>query len=151
MAELTPDSYRITVVKAGFAKEEKTINVRGGISTRQDFVLKTSGDAIKDIGRLPTGIGLARTGQIVGRVIDGKTGAPLAAVNVSIAGQRTVTTSANGSYSFTNVAPGTYQITARKSGFTDGQKSVTIRGDTVPANFALTSTSVRPTTILRRP
>jgi len=152
VAELTPDSYRITVIKAGFAAEEKTINVRGGISTRQDFVLKTSGDAIKDIGRLPTaGIGLARTGQIAGRVIDAKTGAPLAGVNVSIAGQRTVTTSANGSYSFTNVAPGTYQVTARKSGFTEGQKSVTIRGDSVPANFALTSTSVRPTTILRRP
>jgi protocatechuate 3,4-dioxygenase beta subunit len=151
VAELTPDSYRIIVIKAGFTKEEKTINVRGGISTRQDFVLKTVGGAV--IGRLPTaGIVLARTGQIAGRVIDGKTGAPLAGVNVSIAGQRTVTSGANGSYSFTNVAPGTYQVTARKSGFTEGQKSVTIRGaDTVPANFALTSTSVRPIPILRRP
>ena len=153
VAELTPDSYRITVIKAGFTAEEKTINVRGGISTRQDFVLKTAGGPIRDIGRLPTaGIVLARTGQIAGRVIDGKTGAPLAGVNVSIAGQRTVTTGANGSYSFTNVASGTYQVTARKSGFTAGQKSVTIRGaDTVPANFALTSTSVRPIPILRRP
>ena len=52
----------------------------------------------------------------------------------------------NGSYSFTNLAPGTYQITARKSGFNEAQKSVTIRGaDTVPLNFALSSTSVRPT------
>jgi protocatechuate 3,4-dioxygenase beta subunit len=151
MAELTPDSYRIIVIKAGFTKEEKTINVRGGISTRQDFVLKTVGGAV--IGRLPTaGVVVARTGQIAGRVIDGKTGAFLAGVNVSIAGQRTVTSGANGSYSFNNVAPGTYQVTARKSGFTEGQKSVTIRGaDTVPANFALTSTSVRPSPILRRP
>jgi hypothetical protein len=151
VAELTPDSYRITVIKKGFTAEGKTINVRGGISTRQDFVLKTAGGAVSDIGRLPTaGIVLARSGQIAGRVIDGKTGAPLAGVNVSIAGQRTVTTGADGSYSFTNVAPGTFKVTARKSGFAEGQKSVTIRGaDTVPANFALTSTSGLP--ILRRP
>ena len=143
VAELTPDSYQITVIKAGFTREDKTINVRGGISTRQDFVLKTAGGAIRDVGNLPkAGIVLARTGQITGRVIDGKTGAPLASVTVSIGGQRTVTTGANGSYSFTNVAPGTYHVTARKSGFTEGQKSVTIRGaDTVPANFALTSAS----------
>jgi protocatechuate 3,4-dioxygenase beta subunit len=152
VAQLTPDSYRITVIKDGFTAEEKTIDVRGGISTRQDFVLKTAGGA-RQVGRLPNaGIVLARNGHVAGRVIDGKTGAPLAGVNVSIAGQRTVTTGANGSYTFTNVAPGTYQVIARKSGFTVGQKSVTIRGaDTVPANFALTSTSVGPTPILRRP
>lgn len=152
VAQLTPDSYRITVIKDGFTAEEKTIDVRGGISTRQDFVLKTAGGA-RQVGRLPNaGIVLARTGQIAGRVIDGKTGAPLAGVNVSIAGQRTVTTGANGSYSFTNVGFGTYQVTARKSGFTEGQKSVTIRGaDTVPANFALTPTFVRPIPTLRRP
>lgn len=153
VTQLTPNSYRITVIKDGYTAEEKTINVRGGISTRQDFVLKTAGGAIRQVGRLPTaGVVLARTGQIAGRVIDGKTGAPLAGVNVSIAGQSPVTTGADGSYSFTNVAPGTYQVTARKSGFTAGQKSVTIRGaDTVPANFALTSTSVRPPPIFRRP
>lgn len=152
VAQLTPDSYRITVVKDGFSTEEKTIDVRGGISTRQDFVLKTAGGA-RQVGRLPNaGIVMARTGHIAGRVIDGKTGAPLAGVNVSIAGQRTVTTGANGSYSLTKVAPGTYQVTARKSGFTESQKSVTIRGaDTVPANFALSSTSVRRIPILRRP
>ena len=152
VAQLTPNSYRITVIKTGYTAEEKTINVRGGISTRQDFVLKTAGGAIRDVGRLPTaGIVMARTGQIAGRVIDGKTGAPLAGVNVSIAGQRTVTTGANGSYSLSNLAFGTYQVTARKSGFTESQKSVTIRGtDTVPANFALTSASVRPP-IFRKP
>ena len=90
VAELTPDSYRITVIKQGFADEEKTINVRGGISTRQDFVLRTAGGAVRQIGRLPTaGVVLARTGQIAGRVIDGKTGAPLASVTVSIGNQRT--------------------------------------------------------------
>ena len=153
VAELTPDSYRIMVIKTGFTKEEKTIDVRSGISSRQDFVLRTAGGTIRDISRLPTaGIVVARTGQIAGRVIDGKTGAPLAGVNVSIAGQRTVTTGANGSYSFTNVASGTYQVTARKSGFTAGQKSVTISGAaTVPASFALTPTSVRPGPIFRRP
>ncbi len=116
-------------------------------------MLKPAGGAVREIGRLPTaGIVLARSGQIAGRVIDGKTGAPLAGVTVSIAGQRTITTGAGGSYSFTNVAPGTYQVTARKSGFTEGQKRVTIRGaDTVPANFALSSTSVRQIPILRRP
>lgn len=153
VAELPPDSYRIGVFKAGFAVEEKTINVRGGISTRQDFVLKTAGGPVREIGRLPTaGIVLARSGRIAGRVIDGKTGAPLAGVNVSLAGQRSITTGADGSYSFTNLAPGTYQVIARKSGFTEGQKSVAIRGaDTVPANFALSSTSVRPIPIFRRP
>jgi protocatechuate 3,4-dioxygenase beta subunit len=153
VAQLTPDSYRITVIKDGFTAAEKTIDVRGGISTRQDFVLKTVGGSVRDMGRLPSaGVVLVRTGQIAGRVIDGKTGAPLAGVNVSIAGQRTVTTGANGSFSFSKVAPGTYEVTARKSGFTEGLKSVIIRGaDTVSANFALTSTSGRPTTIIRRP
>lgn len=153
VAELTPDSYRITVNKAGFAGEEKTINVRAGIPTRQDFVLKTAGSAVREIGRQPTaGILVAKSGQVAGRVIDGKTGAPIAGVTVSIAGQRAITTGADGSYSFTNVAPGTYQVTAKKSGFTEAQKSVTIRGaDTVAANFALSSTSVRPIRIAPRP
>jgi len=142
VGELTPDSYRITVSKIGFVGEEKTISIRAGIPTRQDFVLKTAGSTIAP----------AISGQVAGRVIDGKTGAPIAGVTVSIAGQRPITTGPKGSYSFTSLAPGTYQVTAKKSGFTEAQKSVTIRGaDTVPANFALSSTSVRQIRIPARP
>jgi flagellar biosynthesis/type III secretory pathway chaperone len=153
VAELSPDSYRITVVKAGFAGEEKTINVRAGSSTRQDFVLRSAGSAVRGVGSLTTaGIVRARSGQVAGRVVDGKTGAPIAGVTLSITGQRTITTGADGSYTFTNIPPGTYQVAARKSGFTEAQKSVTIRGaEIVSANFALTSMLLRPVPILRRP
>ena len=34
VAELTPDSYRITASKIGFAGDEETISVRAGVSTR---------------------------------------------------------------------------------------------------------------------
>jgi protocatechuate 3,4-dioxygenase beta subunit len=153
VAELTPDSYRITVSKIGFAGEEKTISIRAGIPTRQDFVLKTAGSAIRGIGRQSTAVfAPATSGQVAGRVIDGQTGAPIAGVTVSIAGRRPIATGADGNYSFTDLAPGTYQVTAKKSGFTEVQKSVTIRGaGTVPANFALSSTSIRSIRIPARP
>lgn len=153
VAELTPDSYRTTVSKIGFAGEEKTISIRAGIPTRQDFVLKTAGSAIRGIGRQSTAVfAPATSGQVAGRVIDGQTGAPIAGVTVSIAGRRPIATGADGNYSFTDLAPGTYQVTAKKSGFTEVQKSVTIRGaGTVPANFALSSTSIRSIRIPARP
>lgn len=153
LVELMPDSYRIAVSKIGFAGEEKTISIRAGVPTRLDFVLKIAGSAIRETGKqLATGTARAASGQVVGRVIDGKTSAPIAGVAVSIDGHQAVTTGADGSYSFTNLAPGTYQVTAKKSGFTEGQKIVTIRAaDTERANFALSSTSVRSIRIPTRP
>jgi protocatechuate 3,4-dioxygenase beta subunit len=148
LSGLPPDSYRIAVSKDSFAVEEKTINIRANSSTRQDFVLKATSSAIN---RQSTGNLSIASGLVAGRIVDGKTGAPIAGVAISIAGQRATTTGADGSYSFTNLAPGTYQITARKSGFVEAQQSVTIRGaDTVRANFALSSTSIRSIRIPKR-
>jgi len=152
--KLAEGTYDLKGKEPSFQDGAHSVSVRAGISTRQDFVLmKAAASTIKESsGQSRAGIVPATNGQVSGRVIDGKTGAPIAGVTVSIVGHRTFTTGTNGSYSFTNLVPGTYQITAKKGGFAEAQKSVTIRAeDTVAVNFALKSTSVPPIRIPARP
>ena len=75
-------------------------------------------------------------GAIAGTVTGGKNPISGATVNCGTAG--TATTGSNGSYSLTNVTPGTYTCTASASGYKSKSANVGVNsGATTTANFSL--------------
>ena len=79
------------------------------------------------------------TGTINGTVTDTSTGSPIAGANVSTQpATTTTTTDAQGTYSISNVAPGSYTVIASASGYITGNASATVTGgQTATANLAL--------------
>ena len=76
-------------------------------------------------------------GSITGSVTDAEDGSPIAGAMVSN-GTRTATTDATGQYTITDVPPGTYQVTASKSGYQSSSLMVTVvAGGTGIANLSL--------------
>ena len=108
-----------------------------GYQTTSVYVIITSGQtATADIALplIPT-----ITGNIQGVVTDAATSNPLPLATVYCAGQ-TVHTDANGRYTFSNLAPGSYTVEAHKDGYNSGGLNVNvIAGQTVTANIALTA------------
>jgi hypothetical protein len=148
--KLAEGNYDLRASQQSSRIGDRTVAIRAGGATRADFELQRPGSSAAGgvTARLTDTrkgeVAPATNGRVAGRVIDARTGAPIASVTVSIPGHNTITTAADGGYSFANLAPGTYQVTARKSGFIDAQKTVTVHGpDTVAANFALSSAPVR--------
>ena len=77
----------------------------------------------------------AGAGRLIGRVVSGQTGEPLAAVQVSIPSiSRGTLSDANGRYVLTGVPAGSYELVAQSLGY--GRKTVT--GVEVPADRAAT-------------
>lgn len=81
---------------------------------------------------------------ISGQVTEQATGNPVAGANVSLVGTGTnyTTSSSSGSYSFSNLLNGTYQLTVSKSGFHMNPETVKLRGKSTVQNAALTNASV---------
>jgi len=78
-------------------------------------------------------------GSISGTVTDAANAAPLSGATVSYSGGST-TTDTNGNYSLTNVSPGTYTLTASKSGYSNKSQSVTVNSNAnTTSNFSLTA------------
>jgi len=76
-------------------------------------------------------------GSITGTVTSAKDRSAIVGATVSD-GTRTATTDASGKYSIANVPPGTYQVTASKSGCESLTSSVTVvPGGNVVVNFSL--------------
>ena len=77
--------------------------------------------------------------QITGRVLDQQTGAPMAAVQVFVAGSGIGALSQqNGRYLLLNVPAGTYTLTAQRIGYRQATAEVTVAaGETVVRDFAL--------------
>ncbi len=76
-------------------------------------------------------------GTITGSVTSISDGHALSGATVSFSGGAT-TTNSSGAYSFTNVTPGTYNVTASTTGFFSQTKQVTVNsGATATLNFAL--------------
>jgi 5-hydroxyisourate hydrolase-like protein (transthyretin family) len=72
------------------------------------------------------------TGRITGRVVDVHSGAPVADVQVYLAGVSLgAVTRQNGAYVILNVPPGTYEIRAERIGLTTVAREVTIHADGV--------------------
>jgi len=86
---------------------------------------------------------VAATGSVRGTVIDGKTRQPVAGATVSIKGKPGTQTDGSGRFSFQGVAPGSYSVSVRKTGYKSGGGSVTVRaGQTASASISLTKTEV---------
>lgn len=84
------------------------------------------------------------TGTITGRVIDGPTQQPLAAVTVLVEGtQRGALTRPDGNYTLTDVPAGTHQLRTTRIGYTSATAQVTVAaGGTTTMNFELTPAAV---------
>src|SRR5689334_797148 len=82
---------------------------------------------------------------ITGRVISVEGGRPLGGAHVLLVGSTTVATTAeDGSYTFRNVAVGTWQIQALHVGYESQKKPVTVtKGETVKIDFALVAAVVQ--------
>jgi hypothetical protein len=77
------------------------------------------------------------TGTIAGSVTNISTGGGLSGATVSYSGGSTTTTS-SGNYTLSNVAAGTYKVTASRTGFLARSSNVTVSSNaTSTANFAL--------------
>ncbi len=98
----------------------------------------TSGPLKTPLGttRIQTSLG---NGSVRGTVKDSKSGGPVSGASVSLRGKSSTQTDGSGQFSFSDLAPGVYAVTIRKSGYMDGGGSVTIKpGQTTTANFRLT-------------
>ena len=86
----------------------------------------------------------AQQGVIVGQVIDGRTGSPIASAQVSIVGTQLGTlTDREGNFRIPNVAAGPQQVRAVFIGFrTSTQEVQVLGGQTVTANFQLSESAV---------
>jgi outer membrane receptor protein involved in Fe transport len=82
-------------------------------------------------------------GSITGRVTDADTKRPLSGVAVLLDHTlRGATTNDSGVYRFTNIAPGTYTVLAKRLGYTPDRASVSIVGNEVAvADLALTKSA----------
>ncbi len=77
-------------------------------------------------------------GGIAGTVTDQQTKSGIGGASVSCGTAGTATTASNGSYSLTNVAPGSYTCTASATGYRSKSLNVTVNsGLTTTANFAI--------------
>jgi hypothetical protein len=80
-------------------------------------------------------------GSISGAVTDASNGTALSGATVSYSGGSTAT-DASGNYSLANVAPGTYSLTASKTGYSNKSQSVTVASNAnSTSNFALTAST----------
>jgi hypothetical protein len=79
------------------------------------------------------------TGSITGTVTNATTSAAISGATVSISGGGSTSTDAAGHYTFSNLTPATYSVTASKTGFTtSAPASVGVTaGNTTTQNFAL--------------
>ena len=93
-----------------------------------------------------------RPGTISGTVTDAVTSSPIAGATVSYSGG-TTTTAANGTYTFSNVVPGTYAVTASAAGYSAATANgvVVTAGNTATGNVALTPLAFRPTVTITPP
>ena len=98
----------------------------------------TSGGQLALVRRVRRGSVTIDTGSVVGRVTDGKTGAPLSGAAVAVEEARlSATADANGRYGF-NLVPGHYTVRARYIGYAPASTSVRVRaGEETSANFEL--------------
>ena len=76
-------------------------------------------------------------GKISGQVTDAEDGSPIVGATLSV-GTGTVQTDTAGQYAINDVAPGTYQVTASKSGYESASSTaIVVSGGNALANFSL--------------
>jgi photosystem II stability/assembly factor-like uncharacterized protein len=114
-------SYTVVASASGFASQSKSTTVTSGQTATVNFTLLSA----------------AGTGALVGTVVNISNNVPIAGATVTFSGG-TTTTDSNGFYQFTNVAVGTYNVTASHTGFFSSTQSATVTsGGTTTLNFKL--------------
>jgi len=158
LKNLAAGNYKIRVSGAGYSAETKSIKVREGNLSREDFALKLerrlTPQITEDANR--PGIRISERPKIsaagvAGQVIDGRTRRPIAGASISIPGLRGATTDAAGRFFISNLAPGNYQIRVGKSGYSAEERRIGVRsGETVNVSFTL-MTQALPSIRLPKP
>jgi thermitase len=121
IADVPPGTYQVTASKSGYHSSSSSVTVLAATTAVVDF---SSNEIVV-------------FGIITGSVTDAEDGSPIVAATVSD-GTRTVQTDAAGQYIIDDVPPGTYQVTASKSGYHSSSLSVTVsEGNTAVANLPL--------------
>ena len=112
--------------------------------------LLLSGCGQKVVAPLPFQVTTTSSGEVItrvalrGRVTDEVTGTPVAGAVVTL-GTSAVLTGADGSYTFTNLLPGTYYVTVSKSGYIAGGSGFAVStSDVLDADLTLTSFAFIP-------
>jgi len=119
IANVPPGSHQVTASKSGYYGASLTVAVVSGGSAVANFFLS----------EIP--------GAITGTATSANGGSALAGVTVSD-GTRTTTADAAGKYTIANVPPGSYQVTASKSGYYGASLTVAVvSGGNAAANFQL--------------
>jgi protocatechuate 3,4-dioxygenase beta subunit len=124
LSSITPGTYTVSASAAGYQTSTQTnVTVTAGNTTAVNFALTAS----------------PATGTISGTVTISGTTTPVAGATVSFSGGST-TTAADGTYTFTNVSPGAYPVSASATGYQPASQSVSVTaGATSTANFAMKS------------
>ena len=114
-------NYTVVASASGFASQSKSTTVTSGQTATVNFTLLSA----------------AGTGALVGTVVNISNNVPISGATVTFSGG-TTTTNSNGFYQFTNVAVGTYNVTASHTGFFSSTQSATVTsGGTTTLNFKL--------------
>jgi len=135
-SNVTPGTYSLTASASGYNSATNSgVSVTAGATTTSNFAM---------VALPPT------TGTIAGTVTDGTTTTAISGATVTLVGGASTTTNASGAYSFSNVSPGTYNVTAAKTGYNNGTNTgvVVSAGTTTVSNFALTPISTTNTGLL---
>jgi len=119
LANVAEGSYTVTASATGYASQNRTVTVGPGATATQNFALTRP------------------NGAITGTVTSAATGSPIGGATVSYSGGST-TTNGSGQYTLSNVATGTYNVSASAAGYSSASQSITVgSGQTATANFAL--------------
>jgi phosphatidylinositol-3-phosphatase len=122
LSNVPAGTYTVTASQTGYANQSKSIQVTAGATATLDFQLTAT----------TTG-----SGAITGKVTNVSTGGAIAGSTVTYSGG-SATTDTNGNYILSNVAAGTYNVTATRTGYISETKSATVAsGATTTLNFAM--------------
>lgn len=103
LSSISAGTYTVTAARSGYRTVEKT-----------GVVIAAGGSAIVDFTMAP----LAEMGDLVGKITDAKTAAPIALAKVSTdAATLQVETGPDGAYKITGIAIGTYKVKAEAKGY----------------------------------
>ncbi|HZQ51577.1 MAG TPA: carboxypeptidase regulatory-like domain-containing protein [Bryobacteraceae bacterium] len=118
----TPQQYTVDVQASGYFPTSQTVNAWTGYPELSKYFISTT-----------------QPGSISGTVKD-SSGTPIPGVTISYSDGST-TTDSNGNYSFSNVLPGTYTVTASANGFqTSSAQNVSVAaGGAATVNFTFTA------------
>ena len=133
-----PVSLQLGAVSVGTALDEllQGTGVAPTLDRTGQILLVTDADRTSRRAR--------QTGSVTGTVRDVGTGAPLAAVTVTVLGTRSSgETGADGHYVISSVPPGTYRLRARLLGYAPGDTTVVVQdGRETVADFGLRGSAV---------